>query len=89
MLENVIQIEIPNCPGPTVGGIPSWVVGWGMAAVFVIIIAAIVAGSIVYQIRKDLQTTQLHNRHKAEIEMAKLKKSCTTCGDVYQPALSE
>ena len=85
-----IEIDVPECPAvvPNVMGIPSWVVGWGIATVFLIIVAAIIAVAVSYNMRNEEKTSQKRIEMETQVSLARHKKSCDTCGAVYSPVVT-
>lgn len=82
-----IEIDVPDCPRvvPNVLGIPSWVVGVGIPVCLVIVIAFFY---LIYSLT-ELRHKKAKDLRESEIEMAKQRKSCTTCGDRYEPTVSK
>lgn len=84
-----IEVEVPDCPSlppcpPMVLGIPSWVIGWGMAVVLVIIIAIVIGVVAAKTSRNESKVTIADKRYAAVIALGPPKR-CHTCGDVYEP----
>lgn len=83
-----IVVDIPDCPlvPPMALGMPSWVVGWGMAVLVVIVLTLTVAVGVVRFARNGELTVREKNYNEAVVSAAKLRKSCHTCGEVYDPS---
>jgi len=71
-------------------GIPSWVIGWGMAVVLAIIISIVIGVVATKNSRNDSKVTIANSRYNAVMALGPPKR-CATCGDVYEPedAISE
>jgi hypothetical protein len=81
-----VEIDVPDCPvvPPTAFGIPSWVVGWGMAAAVVIILATIIMIAVVrHDANEERGSTQ--RQRLVTLQTLGAPKQCSTCGASYDP----
>lgn len=83
---NKVVVDVPDCPtppAPTIGGIPSWIFGWGGGISAVLVLALIVATAIVWYHREDEKTIRQRQHNDALVAAAKERKRCQTCGADY------
>lgn len=80
-----IVVDVPDCPvvKPMVAGLPSWVVAWGMAGSFVLLITLIVGIAIVRHDRNEEITSRQNYARQALLEAAQYVKHCPGCGMDY------
>jgi hypothetical protein len=86
--QNTITVTVPDCPTvvPTIHGLPTWVVGWGMGIGAAMLLALIVAIAVVRFQAHDTKVAVSRNNNDARVQLAQYRKTCPYCSSEYDPA---
>lgn len=87
VMQTIVTIDVPDCPTvlPNVMGMPSWVVGWGIAVGTIIVLALIIGVATVRILGAEERTKREQNRARALIDAARETKVCPTCATTLDP----
>jgi hypothetical protein len=86
--QNTITVNVPDCPSviPTIHGLPTWVVGWGMGIGTAVILALVIAIAIVRFEAHGRRASTERSRIDARVQLAQSRKTCPYCSGEYDPA---
>lgn len=80
-----IVVDVPDCPvvKPMIGGLPSWVVGWGMGVGFVLLAALIICIAMVRYGANEERTRRENYARQCLVSSLESTKHCPGCGMDY------
>jgi hypothetical protein len=94
--QDTITVFTENCPAAVINNPQPLISSWMLLLSLAVVLATVVATSIVRYKSHEMKPRRLEqqrlaekNRLDAQVAMAKVRKNCPTCGDVYEPKLKE